>query len=103
MEASRCGVFEPRSMDDLWNPNNAATYEAFVFFFGPGSNMQAANKSLATARLARQTAVDWNGAIERPDHFYLPWKVPASFRAAWAWGSRVFTAVSIAELWTYTR
>ena len=60
------------------------TFDGFVFVFPPGDPTRAAAKCLATARLARQTAVNWDGLIEREDHFYLVWKVPATYRAAWS-------------------
>ena len=67
------------------------TYDGFVFVLPPGNEMHNAAQRLATARLARQSAVNWDGFIERGDHFYLLWKVPATYRAAWSWGGRVFT------------
>ena len=77
------------------------TFEAFVFLFAEGASMTTAHADLSAARLARQSAVNWTGAIERANHFYLPWKVPGTYRAAWAWGTRIFTAASEQKMQVY--
>ena len=73
-----------------------ALFGSFTWEVAPES-LAVLRPRLEAAKDQRQSAVDWERARVEPGGVWLPWKRPATFRAAYAWLRRLAPEVPLGD------